>query len=328
MAALPEASAPVLVDLRQVRAEELDALLEEEVALWNERLDWDFRPSADLVRRFVRMQALNGYALALGRTVVGYVYYVCEDRKGLIGDLYVKRDHATADNEIFLLTAALKSLRSSPRVQRVESQLMLLSDGARRALPLASHARAFRRNFMMVSLNGSSPLRLGKGAGAARYDHWQEREQEEAARLIARAYHNHVDGEINDQYRSVSGARRFLMNIVQYPGCGSFFQPASMVALEPGTGRLCGVSLASLVAFDVGHITQICVDPEVKGTGIGYELLRRSLEAFASNGCRCASLTVTADNDEAVSLYERTAFQTVHVFDAIVWDRLDTTRSS
>ena len=232
-----------------MRAEEFDALLEEEVGLWNDRLEWDFRPSADLVRRFVRMQALNGYALLAGRTVVGYVYYVCEDRKGLIGDLYVARDYATADNETFLLTAALKALRASPRVQRVESQLMLLSEAVRRALPMASRARAFRRNFMMVSLDGASPLPQGKGAAAARYDPWQEREQEEAARLIARAYHDHVDGEINDQYRSVAGARRFLMNIVQYPGCGSFFQPASIVALEPETGRLCGVSLASLVAL-------------------------------------------------------------------------------
>jgi ribosomal protein S18 acetylase RimI-like enzyme len=326
MAALPEASAPVLVDLRQLREEDLDALLGEEIEEWRSRLDWDFRPSADLVRRFVRMQALNGYALMSGRTAVGYVYYVCEDRKGLIGDLYVIREHATADNESFLLGAALKALRASPRVSRIESQLMLLSEEARRSLPLASHVRAFRRNFMMIDLNAGVTLPPGKGANLARYDAWHEREQEDAARLIARAYHDHVDGDINDQYRSVSGARRFLMNIVQYPGCGSFFQPASIVALEPETGRLCGISLASLVAFDVGHITQICADPAVKGKGIGYEMLRRSLEALAQSGCRRASLTVTADNEEAVTLYERTAFRIVHVFDAIVWENFDFAR--
>jgi ribosomal protein S18 acetylase RimI-like enzyme len=271
------------------------------------------------------MQALNGYALVAGGDAIGYVYYVCEDRKGLIGDLYVMREHAGADNEAFLLTAALKALRASPRVSRIESQLMLLSDGARRALPFASHARAFRRNFMMADLGGWQ-LPPGKGAGAARYDAWHEREQDDAARLIARAYHDHVDGEINDQYRSVSGARRFLMNIVQYPGCGSFFQPASTVAVESETGRLCGISLASLVAYDVGHITQICVDPAVKGLGIGYEMLRRSLDALAASGCRRVSLTVTAENEEAVTLYERTSFRIVHVFDAIVWEHLDVAR--
>jgi ribosomal protein S18 acetylase RimI-like enzyme len=326
MAAVPKANAPVLVDLRHLRSEDLDPLLEEEIEQWRDRLDWDFRLSADLVRRFVRMQALQGYALMSGAHVVGYVYYVCEDRKGLIGDLYVSREYATAENESYLLSAAIKALHASPRISRVESQLMLLSDGARRSLPLASHARAFRRNFMMVDLDSHNPLPPGKGSSLARYEPWQEREQEEASRLIARAYRDHVDGEINDQYRSVAGARRFLMNIVQYPGCGSFFQPASIVALERDAGRLCGISLASLVAFDVGHITQICVDPAVKGSGIGYEMLRRSMEALRSSGCRRASLTVTADNEEAVNLYNRTSFRIVHVFDAIVWSGVDTVR--
>jgi ribosomal protein S18 acetylase RimI-like enzyme len=321
MAALPEAGPPVLADLRQLREADLDALLREEVDSWRDRLDWDFRPSADLVRRFVRMQALNGYALMAGGAAAGYVYYVCEERKGLIGDLYLAREFATPANESFLLNAALKALRASPRINRVESQLMMLSEEFRRSLPLAAHVRSFRRVFMIAELQGST-LPPGKGANSARYDSWHEREQDDAARLIARAYHDHIDGEINDQYRSVSGARRFLLNIVQYPGCGSFFQPASTVALEHDTGRLCGISLASLVAYDVGHITQICVDPAVKGKGIGYELLRRSLESLEQSGCRRASLTVTADNDEAVNLYLRTGFHVAHVFDAIVWDGL------
>ena len=41
--------------------------------------------------------------------------------------------------------------------------------------------------------------------------------------LIAAAYKGHVDATINDQYGSVTGARRFIHNIVQYPGCGRFF---------------------------------------------------------------------------------------------------------
>ena len=176
---------------------------------------------------------------------------------------------------------------------------------------------------MMADLPVGLTLPPGKGAGVVRLEAWHEREQEDAAQLIARAYQDHVDGEINDQYRSVAGARRFLLNIVQFPGCGSFFQPASVVALAPDSERLWGISLASLVAFDVGHITQICVDPAMKGIGAGYEMLRRSLEALARSGCRRVSLTVTADNDEAIRLYERVGFRTEHVFDAIVWGGFD-----
>ena len=44
------------------------------------------------MRRFVDMRALNGSALVEDGEVAGYMYYVLEEDKGLIGDLYVRRD--------------------------------------------------------------------------------------------------------------------------------------------------------------------------------------------------------------------------------------------
>ena len=149
---------------------------------------------------------------------------------------------------------------------------------------------------------------------------WTPRRLDEAAGVITAAYQGHVDSEVNDQYRSVSGARRFLNNILQYPGCGAFFAPASFVALDAWTGRACGVSLSSMLSPGVGHITQICVAPFLKGKGLGYELLRRSLAALAEAGCHKASLTVTAANADAVRLYERVGFEKAHDFSALVWD--------
>lgn len=318
MSALLEAK-PLLVDLRQVRAEDLDALLEEEAARWERELDWDFRPSADLVRRFVRMQALSGYVLAAGRKVVGYCYYVSEERKGLVGDLYVMKEWSRPEYEAQLLTAALRAMFATPDVKRVESQLMMLAEGAREGMPFREWLQPFRRNFMMADLAGARDLPVGRAAVGTNFERWHEREHEQGARLIAKAYQGHVDAEINDQYRNVSGARRFLTNIVQYPGCGSFFQQGSYVAIDGVTGQLLGLSLASLVAFDVGHITQVCVDPAIRGTGVGYELMRHCMRALAEAGCRRVSLTVTASNTGAIGLYERLGFQTYRSFDAIVW---------
>ena len=92
------------------------------------------------------------------------------------------------------------------------------------------------------------------------------------------------------------------------------------MALEAVSGRLCGISLASLVAAGCGHITQICVTPSVRGTGIGHALLRQSLITLREAGCRSASLTVTAANEDAVALYERVGFRTVKRFPAYVWE--------
>jgi ribosomal protein S18 acetylase RimI-like enzyme len=323
MAALAEhhLGIPLLVDLRQIRAEELDPLLGQEIEEWERRLDWDFRPSADLVRRFIRMQALSGYALVSAREVVGYCYYVCEDKKGLMGDIYLRPDFAMPENELMLVTAVVRALWATPQVQRIESQLIMLSDAARASLPLASHLRRFPRDFMLADMS-MVPTLVPAANARIQYEPWQERDTEQAARLIALAYQGHVDSQINDQYRSVAGGRRFLYNIVQYPGCGSFFRPGSFVAQDAVTGRVIGLSLASLVAFDVGHITQICVDPEWKGRRIGYELMRRSLDSLLRNGCRKASLTVTSSNDEAIRLYRQLGFRKHDLFEAFVWEGL------
>jgi len=266
----------------------------------------------------VGMKALTGFALPGEKEAAGYGYYVCEDGKGLIGGLYVGRRHRTGENENTLLTAILDAMWRTPGTRRVEAQLMMLSTPLSRNMPSPRWSRVFPRKFFEVSLDTirSLPPREPKVLIAP----WVESRQEDAARLIAAAYAGHIDSNINDQYRSASGARRFLTNIVQYPGCGTFFAPAACVAVA-ATGRgLFGVCLTSLVAHDVGHITQVCVAPAFRGTGLGYELLRRSLVALADHGCRTVSLTVTTSNTSAIQLYERMGFVNRRDFAAYVWE--------
>jgi len=320
MAAVPEARVPELVDLWQTRVDTLEPMLEEEIGVWREKLEWDFRASADLVRRFVDIHALSGFALLDGDQAVGYVYYICEEHKGLIGDLFLSADFRTEENERVLLSAVVDQLAHIRGVRRIESQLMLARPGQRFKLPAPSRVRWFERNFMRHTLE---PGRLRERASErVVYDRWSERRQDDAARLIAAAYRSHIDSEINDQYRSAEGARRFLFNIVQYPGCGTFFQPASWLALDRSSGRVCGISLTSMVAGHVGHVTQICIAPALRGEGIGYELLRRSLESLSEAGARSVSLTVTAANENAVHLYQSMGFEIIKQFPAFVWDGL------
>jgi ribosomal protein S18 acetylase RimI-like enzyme len=198
-------------------------------------------------------------------------------------------------------------------------------------MPMARHLSSFRRNFMMLEMDralldpavrGMRGRAAGAVAAASRvyFERWSDHHQEPAAQLIAAAYQGHVDSLINDQYRSIAGARRFLFNIVQYPGCGTFFKPASVAAFDRLTGRMCGICLASLVMPYCGHITQICVAPWVRGAGVGYELLRQSLTLLREAGCRKTSLTVTSSNGEAIKLYEEVGFTTIRNFCAYVWE--------
>src|SRR5215469_11910916 len=98
--------APQVVDLRRLQSRDLDPLLEEECEAWLAELDWDFSKSADLVRRFTDMRALNGSALMEYGRVTGYMYYVLEEDKGLIGDLYVSREFRDPTREYLLMEAA------------------------------------------------------------------------------------------------------------------------------------------------------------------------------------------------------------------------------
>jgi ribosomal protein S18 acetylase RimI-like enzyme len=312
-------SRPELVDLRRLFARDLDPLLNEETAGWREELDWDFGNSADLVRRFVDMHALNGSALLEGGEAVAYLYYVLEDSKGLVGDLYVRRDRRRRQFEDLLLSNAIQAIREYPQIHRVESQLLMLDFMPQRTLPYASAGAQYIRNFMRAEL-ATADLREAGVREPIFVERWSDHYHDAAAQTIADAYAGHVDSRVNDQYRSAAGARRFLFNIVQFPGCGTFFRPASYAAFEALTGRLCGISLASMVAPGCGHITQICVSPAVRGKGVGHELLRRSLTTLRDVGCRGASLTVTALNQDAVALYEKVGFRTIRKFSAYAWE--------
>ena len=83
MAALSDRLLDSLVPLRNVRAENLDPVWNAEVEAWRP-LHWDFRPSADLVRRFCAMQALEGFVLIVEGEAVGFCYSVAEEGKGLV----------------------------------------------------------------------------------------------------------------------------------------------------------------------------------------------------------------------------------------------------
>ena len=320
----PRAPSPHLVDLRHLRSEDLNPLLDEEIAAWGELLDWDFAKSAELVRRFVDMRALNGYALVEDGEAAGYAYYVLEEHKGLIGDLFVRDPYSTAANQSRLLEAVVGALSAAPHVGRIESQLMMWN--ASSTMPMPRHLSSFERNFMMLEMQRAcfDPARRRQRptspANRIYIERWADQYQEPAAQLIAAAYQGHVDSLINDQYRSIAGARRFLFNIVQYPGCGTFYKPASVAAFDRLTGRICGICLASLVMPYCGHITQICVAPTARGAGVGYELLRQSINLLREAGCSKTSLTVTASNHEAIQLYEDVGFTTIRKFCAYVWE--------
>jgi ribosomal protein S18 acetylase RimI-like enzyme len=322
-----------ILDLRHFSANSLRPVLEQEVRLWNERLNWNYRASADLLLQYLDSRVLPGYVAMEDGRVSGYVFCVYEENKAVIGDAFAipRRQGAHSANEIELrlLEHVIDLLINSPGIDRVESQLLLHPHGAHAPVFERAGFEIFPRLFMERDLTPSFAGLFVDDTSAApsrplpeglELRGWHDEDFTPAGRLIAACYEGHLDSRINDQYRSVAGSLRFLHNVVRFPGCGNFDPLASKVIAKTGSKELAGILLCSRVRSDVAHITQICVDHKLRGQGLGTLLLRACSNELRKRRCSSLTLTVTEGNTDAVSLYQTQRFYTKHIFDAMVWN--------
>lgn len=335
-----------ILDLRHFSSQHLRALLERESRLWAQMMSWDYRPSMEMILRYIDSKILPGYAAVENGIIVGYAFFVYEGSKGVIGDLFADRlIRMPADPGVVaetveerLATHVIATLQRSPGIQRIEAQLLPHECGAISAPFLREGFREYPRLFMVLPLGrgtvaASSPLEnVGHNPSQKvvsaqirmlpdiEYRRWTETDFQPAASVITSCYRGHIDSEINDQYRSLNGSLRFLNNIVRFPGCGVFDGNASFVAFDRPTRSIAGLLLCSRVREDVGHVTQVCVVPEQRGRMIGESLIGLCTQELRARSFSALSLTVTEANVKAVELYQRIGFDTRRRFDAFVWE--------
>jgi ribosomal protein S18 acetylase RimI-like enzyme len=213
----------------------------------------------------------------------------------------------------------IETLQQSPGIHRVEAQLLAHETGLVARPFMDQGFQRHARLFMVLPL-----AKAAKSAAKAQSDieirRWSEPDYQSAAAVITTAYRGHVDSQINDQYRTLSGSMRFLNNIVRFPGCGTFDPDSSFVAVHKQTRSLAGLILCSRVRHDVGHVTQLCVLPEYRSHGIGQSLLAATAGNLGQRNFSTLSLTVTEANTNAVDLYRHLGFDIKRVFDAFVWE--------
>jgi hypothetical protein len=201
------ASALSIIQLGEVIGRQLDPLLLDETVEWERELDWDFSRSADLVRQFTDSKALSGAAILDRGEVIGYGYAVIEGDKAVVGDVYVRPGWRTLELEVRLFSVILDALIGTPGIRRVESQLMLLPPAVGAELLRGRPLEVRERLLMTVDAAPLGPFVTDR---AFRIEEWSDSHQEFAAFVISDSYEDHVDSRINEQYRSIEGARRFL----------------------------------------------------------------------------------------------------------------------
>ena len=310
-----------ILDLRHFSSVDLRPLLEDEILVWANLLSWDYAGSVDMILRYVDAKILPGYAAIDRGRVFGYAFFVYEGSKGVIGDLFVANGGRLPNPhevETKLLTHVIETLQQSPGIHRVEAQLLAHEAGVVAQPFVQQGFQQHARFFMTLPL--SKATLTGTSHPEVEIRRWSEQDYQPSASVITSAYRGHVDSEINDQYRTLSGSLRFLNNIVRFPGCGSFDPESSFVALHKRSRTPIGLILCSRVRHDVGHVTQVCVLPEYRSHGIGEALLGCTSQNLRQRKFALLSLTVTAANKRAVDLYLHLGFDTKRVFDAFVWE--------
>ncbi len=311
-----------ILDLRHFSSVDLRPLLNDEIAVWSRLLSWDYSGSAEMVLRYIDAKILPGYAAIDRGRVFGYSFFVYEGNKGVIGDLFVANGGLLPDPhavETRLLTHVIETLQQSPGIHRVEAQLLVHEAGSVSRPFVEQGFQRHARLFMVLPLN-HSVMPPSSPHPDIEIRRWTEQDYQPAAGVITTAYYGHVDSEINDQYRTLTGSLRFLNNIVRFPGCGVFDPESSFVAVHKRARSLVGLILCSRVRSDVGHVTQVCVLPEFRSCRLGEALVATTAANLRQRKFSMLSLTVTEANARAVALYLRMGFETKRVFDAFMWE--------
>lgn len=350
---------PEILDLRHFAASALRPLLEQESRLWADRIRWDYRNSIELLLGYFDQRSLPGYVALTQGKVTGYVFCVYEGSKAIVGGAFASpapaplagshANHSTAnhladnsianapahanqpaaaasthDTEVRLLRHLLETLQHSPQVNRIESQLLLHPAGALHPAFLAAGFQPYRRLLLELDLENpaaaSVPHDLSR-RGNLVMRRWEDSDFHHAAQLVHQSYAGHIDAHINDQYRTIAGAERFLHNIIRFPGCGFFDAGASRVVVQGGSGEMVGLLLCSRVRSDVAHITQLCVAPQLRGQGVAHAMLDANQAHLHYQRFAAITLTVTEKNSAAVDLYSQRGLQLRHDFEAFIWDK-------
>ncbi len=322
-----------ILDLRHFGSKELSAVLDAESAVWLRDLHWDYRSSARLLTQYLDARTLPGYVAVRSGRVLGYGYFVYEESKAVLGDVFATpfgmqplQDgedgvDETREIEARLLRHQLETLFASPGMERIESQLLVHPSGVHTHLFQDTGFQIYPRLLMTRTLHGPRVVPVVRLPGSLELRAWRDEDLHPAGRLIAEAYSGHLDSLINNQYRTVHGSLRFLHNIVRYPGCGVFTPNVSQVIVERHSRELVALLLCSRISAESGHITQICVHPQYRRQGLAHLLLTAAASGFVLQGATEISLTVTEGNQEAVKLYQADGYETLHRFDAAVWEK-------
>lgn len=306
--------------LREYSDRDLLPLFEDEAKAWRDQLAWDYRPTQEVIRRFVASQTLPGFVLNDGFRPVGYSYFVVDGSVAFIGGLFIEQQFSSEENYRLVVERTVKTLTGLGRVKRIESQVF----GFNRELRPIFRDLGFetpKRLFLESILEFPTELTPNPAAvGSFQIVPWKRCYLFPIAEVVYDSYRSSGDAEICSDYKTKNGCLRFLRNLIDNPSCGVFSPELTLVA-QDGRDRLCGLLLATRIGKTTGMIPQLSIRRDCQGKGLGKRLLATYMKQAREEGLETVTLSVTESNSGASRLYRRCGFQVRKEFHAFVWQR-------
>jgi len=294
-------------------------LLEEEAALWQGELGWDFSEVRAAVAGGIERGSLPGRVLTDGVRAAAYSYYLVDARRVIVGSIFASRAHRGRGLEEALVEEGIADARAERGSGRVECQTLFCSDAGVDGRFERSGFTGRERHYMRRDLGAplppaDAPLPPGVCLRTIRRDELQA-----AAEIVYRSHAGSPDAALNLTYSTPSTCRAFVDTLVVRSGCGRFDPEASRLAEGPW-GPV-GVLIASRLSRTTAHVCQVSVAPEAQGRGLGAALVTAALRSFHEQGLDDATLSVTVGNDRAHRLYGLLGFRVQRAFAAHAWAR-------
>jgi ribosomal protein S18 acetylase RimI-like enzyme len=293
-------------------------LMEEEEAAWLSDLGWDYAPIRQILFSFVRQKLLPGYVAVNAAKAIGYIYFLVNQAKGIIGAIYLSKSDYSQEAVEQLLSLTISCLKDSSNIRRVEAQIMPFNNLSLTAAFTQHGFRYYPRYYMDMNLYAVE--KKTEPSSSEKILPWDSDYLERAAELTLMSYRNQTDAEICEDYCTRAGCQNYLRSLVENPGCGVFMPEASFVSLDR-QGALCGFVICCRISGASGMIPQIAVHPSCQGRGLGNSLIHHSMEVLRARDFNTLSLTVTKKNRRAYDWYQRLGFKIRKEFGAYVWNR-------
>jgi ribosomal protein S18 acetylase RimI-like enzyme len=272
------------------------SLYEAETRRWRSTLDWDTASNWTVVEQGRRLGVVSGLIVTdQDHQVVGWSYYLLEDRTLQIGGFVASSDACTA--------VLLDGILSDHTLAAVDSVTLFAPADAVGLVP------ALKRREMSVCRYWylSRDLRLGPDSLHEDARRWRPEDLGPTADLLGSAYAREDVSRPFAPRGTAAEWRHYVEQLVTADGCGTLL-PQLSLCISAGLGRLAAVALVTRIGANTSHLAQLAVAPGFRKRGLGAGLLAAVCRAASRQGFGRMTLLVAGQNQAARKLYEGAGF--------------------